>query len=207
MAWPSVLLAGGGTGGHVYPGLAVADEIRRRRPRLPVVFAGTRGGLELRLVPAAGYPLRLIQAGGLAGKSWRSRLGSALRLPAGMLQSVALVSRDRAGVVVGLGGYASGPVVLAGRLLGRPTAIREQNAVPGATNRILAPLVDRVALAFPATAGRIRGRTVVTGNPVRPGFSALPDASRLSACGGKFPSRDGLTELRTMTTNGSIIST
>jgi UDP-N-acetylglucosamine--N-acetylmuramyl-(pentapeptide) pyrophosphoryl-undecaprenol N-acetylglucosamine transferase len=176
MSWPCVLLAGGGTGGHVYPGLAVADEIRRRRPRLPVVFAGTRRGLESRLVPAAGYPLRLIQAGGLAGKSWWVRLGNAARLPAGLLQSVVLVTRERAGVVVGMGGYASGPVVLAGRLLGRPTAIMEQNAVPGGTNKVLAPLVDRVALAFAAAGSHLKGRTVVTGNPVRPGFAALPDA-------------------------------
>jgi len=189
MEYPSVLMAGGGTGGHVYPGVAVADELRRRRKDLPIFFVGTRAGLEARLVPAAGYPLCFINSAGIAGKSWPARLAGALRIPWSVAQSVGIVSRRRAGVVVGVGGYASGPVVLAGRLLRRPTLILEQNAVAGATNRILAPLVDKVAVTYEQTAHRLRGRCQVTGNPVRAGFTALPDRrtaglSRLLIFGG-----------------------
>ncbi|MFQ5768581.1 MAG: glycosyltransferase, partial [Acidobacteriota bacterium] len=169
----AVLIAGGGTGGHIYPGLALADELRRRRPGLPVLFIGNRNGLESRLVPAAGYRLHLVPGGGISGKRWPVRMGHALQVPLGLLKSGWHVIRDRAQVVVGAGGYASGPAVLAGRLLGRATLIMEQNALPGATNRILAPLVDQVAVAFAATAGRLKGRIQVTGNPVRSGLVRL----------------------------------
>jgi len=175
MDYPSIILAGGGTGGHIYPALAVAGELRNRRPDLPLLFVGTRAGLEARLVPEAGFPLRFINSAGIAGKSWPVRLANALRIPWSVLQSVGIVMDRRAGVVVGVGGYASGPVVLAGSLLRRPTLIMEQNAVAGSTNRILAPLVDQVAVAFPQTAARLKGRCRVTGNPVRAGFTALPD--------------------------------
>jgi UDP-N-acetylglucosamine--N-acetylmuramyl-(pentapeptide) pyrophosphoryl-undecaprenol N-acetylglucosamine transferase len=175
MEYPSILIAGGGTGGHVYPGVAVADELRRRRKDLPVLFAGTRAGLEAQLVPAAGYPLCFINSAGIAGKSWPARLSGALRIPWSLVQSVGLVSRQRAGVVMGVGGYASGPVVLAATLMRRPTLILEQNAVAGITNRILAPLVDQVAVTYEMTAKSLRGRCQVTGNPVRSGFTALPD--------------------------------
>jgi UDP-N-acetylglucosamine--N-acetylmuramyl-(pentapeptide) pyrophosphoryl-undecaprenol N-acetylglucosamine transferase len=171
----SVLIAGGGTGGHLYPGLAVADELRRRRPDLPLQFVGTRAGLEATIVPRAGYPLRFIRVGGIAGKAWSVRLANALRIPVGTVQSMSLVMREGARVVVGVGGYASGPVVLAAKLLRRRTLVLEQNAAPGSTNRILAPLVDRVAVAFPGTARRLPGRVVVTGNPVRSGMDTVPD--------------------------------
>jgi UDP-N-acetylglucosamine--N-acetylmuramyl-(pentapeptide) pyrophosphoryl-undecaprenol N-acetylglucosamine transferase len=175
MDYPSIILAGGGTGGHIYPALAVAGELRRRRPDLPLLFVGTRAGLEVRLVPEAGFPLRFINSAGIAGKSWPVRVANAMRIPWSLLQSVGIVMGRRAGVVVGVGGYASGPVVLAGSLLRRPTLIMEQNAVAGSTNRILAPLVDRVAVTYPETATRLKGRCQVTGNPVRAGFTALPD--------------------------------
>ena len=190
----SVLIAGGGTGGHLYPGLAVADELRRRRPDLPLQFVGTRAGLEATIVPRAGYPLRFIHIGGIAGKAWSIRLANALRIPVGTVQSMRLVMREGARVVVGVGGYASGPVVLAAKLLRRRTLILEQNAAPGSTNRILAPLVDRVAVAFPGTARRLPGRVVVTGNPVRSGLEAVPDrrvaeVRRLLIFGGSLGAR------------------
>jgi len=175
MDYPSIILAGGGTGGHIYPGLAVAAELKRRRPALPVLFVGTRAGLEARLVPAAGFPLRFINSAGIAGKSWPVRLANALRIPWSLVQSAGIVMNGHAGVVVGVGGYASGPVVLAGSMLRRPTLIMEQNAIAGSTNRILAPLVDRVAVTYPETARRLKGRCRVTGNPVRAGFASLPD--------------------------------
>jgi UDP-N-acetylglucosamine--N-acetylmuramyl-(pentapeptide) pyrophosphoryl-undecaprenol N-acetylglucosamine transferase len=171
----SILIAGGGTGGHVYPGLALASEIRRRRPELPVRFVGTATGLEARLVPAAGFAVDFIRSGGIAGKSWPRRILGALLIPVGLVQSARLILRSRAGLVIGVGGYSSGPVVLTARLLQRPTMVLEQNAVAGATNRILAPLVDRIAVSFAATAESLPGRVTVTGNPVREGFAALPD--------------------------------
>ncbi|MFQ5718521.1 MAG: undecaprenyldiphospho-muramoylpentapeptide beta-N-acetylglucosaminyltransferase [Acidobacteriota bacterium] len=178
MAERSILIAGGGTGGHIYPGLAVAAEVRRRRPDVPLHWVGTRAGLEARLVPPSGVPLHFIRSAGIAGKSIPRRIAGACLIPVGLAQASALVVRLGAGVVSGVGGYASGPVVLAGRLLGRGTAILEQNAIPGATNRILAPLVDRVAVAFPFTAERLPGRVVVTGNPVREGLADAPDERR-----------------------------
>jgi UDP-N-acetylglucosamine--N-acetylmuramyl-(pentapeptide) pyrophosphoryl-undecaprenol N-acetylglucosamine transferase len=171
----SVFIAGGGTGGHLYPGLAVADELRRRRPDLPLQFVGTRAGLEATIVPRAGYPLRFIRVGGIAGKAWSVRLANALQVPVATVQSMRLVVREGARVVVGVGGYASGPVVLAAKLLRRRTMVLEQNAAPGSTNRILAPLVDCVAVAFPGTERRLPGRVVVTGNPVRSTLAAVPD--------------------------------
>jgi len=173
--YPSIILAGGGTGGHIYPALAVAGELRSQRPDLPLLFVGTRRGLEARLVPAAGFPIRFINSAGIAGKSLPVRVANALRIPWSLCQSVGIVMSRRAGVVVGVGGYSSGPVVLAATLLRRPTLIMEQNAVAGSTNRILAPLVNQVAVTYEQTATRLKGRCRVTGNPVRPGFNALPD--------------------------------
>lgn len=178
MAKHAILIAGGGTGGHIYPGLALAAEIGRRRPTLPIHWVGTRAGLEARIVRNAGYPLHFIHSAGIAGKPWARRLAAALLVPVGAVQSAGIVWRTGARVVIGVGGYASGPVVLAARVLRCSTAILEQNAQPGATNRILAPLVDRVAVAFAVTATHLSGRTVVTGNPVREGFDSQPDTRR-----------------------------
>lgn len=179
MGQKAILIAGGGTGGHVYPGLAVAAALRRRRPELPLRFVGTAAGLESRLVPAAGYPLDLVRAGGLVGKSLAARLRSALVLPVGLVQAARIVIRTRASVVLGVGGYASGPTVLAARLLRRATVLLEPNAMPGATNRVLAPLADAVALGLPAAGPLLRSRrAVLTGTPVRADLTALPDRRR-----------------------------
>ena len=104
MAEEKILIAGGGTGGHIYPGLAVAAEIRRRRPGLPIHFVGTRAGLEARLVPEAGHPLHFIRAGGIAGKPWAARVAGALLVPLGILQAGRLVLRERVRLVIGVGG-------------------------------------------------------------------------------------------------------
>lgn len=172
------LIAGGGTGGHVFPALALAGEIRRRRPAARIVFVGTVRGIETTLVPKAGFPLELVRAKGLVGKDWRARLDGLLALPLAFWDSLRLLSRYAPRAVVGLGGYASGPLVATAFLRRVPTLIHEQNAVPGLTNRLLARVARRVAAGSPRGAAALKG-AVVTGNPVRAAFFGIPSlASR-----------------------------
>jgi UDP-N-acetylglucosamine--N-acetylmuramyl-(pentapeptide) pyrophosphoryl-undecaprenol N-acetylglucosamine transferase len=179
---PSVVIAGGGTGGHLYPGIAVAQEIVRRHPDARVSFAGTARGLEARVVPREGFSLDLIRSAGLKGKSAASRLrGLALIVP-GLLDAWRIVSRRRPDVVIGVGGYSSGPVVLVAALRGVPTMVLEQNAVPGLTNRLLARVVRAAAVSYDRTLPFFRGRGFVAGNPVRAAFFARP--GRAASAGG-----------------------
>jgi UDP-N-acetylglucosamine--N-acetylmuramyl-(pentapeptide) pyrophosphoryl-undecaprenol N-acetylglucosamine transferase len=162
------LIAGGGTGGHVFPGIAIAEEVVGRHPQNDVVFVGTSRGLEARVVPEAGFPIELIDVKGLKGKGpWRF-LANLLLLPMAFVQSWRLLRRWRPDIVVGVGGYASGPVVLTARILGVPTAVQEQNALPGFTNRALGIFAQAVFTAFPE-AGRYFARRKVhqLGNPIR----------------------------------------
>lgn len=170
-----VIIAGGGTGGHVYPGIAIAHELRRRDARAQVIFIGTARGLETRIVPAEGFPLELIEVKALKRVGWRARLSSLLLLPRTFLAVAGMLRRDQPDLVIGVGGYASGPVVLVAALLGIPTLVAEQNAWPGFTNRVLARFVDAAAVSF-AEAQRFFGpRAKITGNPVRHEFFALED--------------------------------
>ena len=168
-----ILIAGGGTGGHVFPALALARELARRRPDEPVVFVGTRAGLEADLVPKAGYPLEFVRARGIVGKGLAARLAGLASLAPAFLDSWGILSRRRPRAVVGVGGYASGPVVATAWLRRVPTIVHESNAVPGLTNRLLARVVTRVAVGSPAGAGALPG-AVVTGNPVREAFFRIP---------------------------------
>ncbi len=163
-----MLIAGGGTGGHVFPGIALAEEVVTRHPENDVVFVGTARGLEAAVVPAAGFPIELIAVQGLKGKGFLGLLAGLALLPRAFLQSFAILRRWRPDVVVGVGGYASGPVVLAALLARIPTAIQEQNAVAGLTNRILGLFVQAAFTAFPE-AGRYFARRKVhqLGNPIR----------------------------------------
>ena len=163
-----VLVAGGGTGGHVFPGIALAEEVVTRHPDNDVVFVGTARGLEARVVPQAGFPIELIDVRGLKGKGFWGVLTGLWKLPRAFLQSMAALRRWKPDVVVGVGGYASGPVVLAARVMGIPTAIQEQNAIAGLTNRILGRVVHEVFTAFPeATRNFPRRKVHVLGNPIR----------------------------------------
>ena len=170
----TVLIAAGGTGGHLFPGIAVADEIRRRDPAARVVFVGTPRGLEGRLVPRAGYPLELLPILPLNNVGAARLAQGLLALPGGLVRSLALVRRLRPSAVLGVGGYAGGPVVLAAALLGVRTVILEPNARPGFTNRVLRPFVGALACAYDETLQAFGTKGVVTGNPVRGGFAALP---------------------------------
>jgi len=170
-----IVVAGGGTGGHVYPGLAIADELRRRGPDREVLFVGTAAGLESKLVPARGYRLETVRASGLVGKGLGAKLAGLGRLPLGILESGRILGRFRPRLVVGVGGYASGPVLLAAIARRIPTLIHEQNRWPGVTNRALARWVDRIAVTFDGTYGALGQRGVVTGNPVGAGFARIPE--------------------------------
>ena len=161
-----LLIAGGGTGGHLYPGMAVAEEVVRRGGQ--VLFVGTSRGLEARAVPAAGYPLELLEVSGLKRMGLMAILRGLFRLPKAFFRSLSILRRFRPDVVLGVGGYASGPMVLAAALWRYPTAIQEQNSVPGMTNRILSRLVRLVLVAFEEARRFFPAAKIeMVGNPVR----------------------------------------
>jgi UDP-N-acetylglucosamine--N-acetylmuramyl-(pentapeptide) pyrophosphoryl-undecaprenol N-acetylglucosamine transferase len=165
-----VLIAGGGTGGHLYPGIALAREIRRRDPAASVVFVGTATGVEARVVPREGFPLELIRVAGLKGTSGMVRIKGFLLLPLAAIDAWRLISRHRPQVVVGVGGFASGPVLLLAAVRRYPTMLLEQNALPGITNRLLARVVRAAAVTFEDALAFFPGTGFVAGNPVRPEF-------------------------------------
>ncbi len=167
-----VVIAGGGTGGHLYPGIAVARELLTRRPDALITFAGTAKGIESRVVPTEGFALDLIRSRGLKGKSLVDRVRGAWLLPMGLADAWRIVSARRPDLVIGVGGYSSGPVVLIAALRGVPTMLLEQNAVPGLTNRLLARFVRCAAVTFESTRAFFGGKAFVSGNPVRPEFFA-----------------------------------
>jgi UDP-N-acetylglucosamine--N-acetylmuramyl-(pentapeptide) pyrophosphoryl-undecaprenol N-acetylglucosamine transferase len=174
MALRTILVAAGGTGGHLYPGIAVADELVRRDPRVRVVFAGTPRGLESRIVPRAGYALELLPILPLNGVGLGRTLLGLLALPFGLVRAFGLVLRLRPAAVLGVGGYAGGPVALVAAALGVRTVILEPNAKPGFTNRVLRPFVDAAACAWEDARTFYGQKGVLTGNPVRGGFASLP---------------------------------
>jgi UDP-N-acetylglucosamine--N-acetylmuramyl-(pentapeptide) pyrophosphoryl-undecaprenol N-acetylglucosamine transferase len=168
------VIAAGGTGGHVFPGIALAREIRARRPEAEVLFVGSRHGLESKLVPQAGFPLELVRASGFAGKPAAAKLFALALLPAGFFQARRLLSDRRARAVAGVGGYVTVPVVTAARSLGVPTLIHESNAFPGVANRFLNRFATRTAVGIAAANSRLSRPGVVTGTPVRPEFFSVP---------------------------------
>jgi UDP-N-acetylglucosamine--N-acetylmuramyl-(pentapeptide) pyrophosphoryl-undecaprenol N-acetylglucosamine transferase len=176
-----VVIAGGGTGGHLYPGIAVARELTARRPDAIVSFAGTARGIEARVVPREGFPLDVIRSGGVKGKSMADRLRGASLVPLSLIDGWRIVSKRRPSLVVGVGGYSSGPVVLVAALRGVPTMLLEQNAVPGLTNRLLARVVKAAAVTFDSTQTFFGAKAFVSGNPVRPEFFATAAPQQESA--------------------------
>ncbi len=172
-----ILVAAGGTGGHIFPALAVADELRQRSTatsqqdiRYETVFLGTGRGLESREIPRAGYQLETIKAAGLKGISGWKRIQNAARLPQSALEAARLLYRLRPGAVVGIGGYISGPVMLEAALVGIPTLLYEANAIPGFTNRVLAPFVRLAAVGFEQALAAYGSKGRLTGIPVRAQF-------------------------------------
>ena len=190
----SILIAGGGTGGHLYPGIAVARELRSRVPDAAVTFVGTASGIEARVVPREGFALYVIRSAGLKGKSAASLARGVALLPVSAADAWAVITRRQPAVVIGVGGYSSGPVVLLSALRGVPTLLMEQNAMPGLTNRLLAPVVDAAAVTYEESVRFFGRKAVVSGNPVRPEFfqergadgdqDSPPGAARVLVFGG-----------------------
>lgn len=163
-----LIIAGGGTGGHLFPGIAVAEEFLSRDPANQVLFVGTERGIEARAVPAAGFPLELISAAGIRGKGGLGKLRGAAMMFNGYRQSCRLLDRFRPDAVLGVGGYASLPMLLAARTRQVPSFIHEQNAVPGMTNRLLSRFADRIFITLEESSRFFAGRrTLLTGNPLR----------------------------------------
>lgn len=179
-----VLIAAGGTGGHIYPGIAVANEILRRLPESVVRFVGTARGLETNLVPKAGFELSIIESAGLKNVGKVAQARGLLILPRSLMGARRIINSFHPDIVIGAGGYVSGPVLLSAALMGLPTLVMESNALPGWTNRMLARFVDAAAVSFSAAVPFFRGKAVVTGNPVRREFFEIParqrDASHFS---------------------------
>lgn len=166
-----LLIAGGGTGGHLFPGVAIAEELRAREPGATIRFVGTRRGIEARVLPELGWELSLIEVSGLKTVGVIGALRGLLRLPRALWQARKILQRFKPDAVVGVGGYASGPVVLMARLAGIPTAICEQNSIPGLTNKILGRIVRRVFVSFDGTRTFFPAKkTELSGNPVRRGL-------------------------------------
>lgn len=163
-----VLIAGGGTGGHLYPGVALAEEITTRQKGNHVLFVGTTRGIEARVVPDLGYPIQYIDVVGLKGKGLFGLLRGLFQVPVAFVQSLKILNEFKPEVAVGVGGYASGPMILAAWLRRIPTAILEQNTIPGITNRLLSRFVDAVYVMFESTSEHFPRRKVhALGNPIR----------------------------------------
>lgn len=169
-----VLIAAGGTGGHIYPGIAVANEVMRRDESSEVLFVGTAKGLETRIVPENGFQLSLINSAGLKNVGFAGKIKGLSVLPKSFLEARQIIRQFRPHVVVGAGGYVSGPVLLMAAVMGCPTLVMDSNALPGFTNRQLARFVDRAALTFDEALKFFGKKGVVTGNPVRREFFEVP---------------------------------
>lgn len=164
-----VILSGGGTGGHIYPALTIADQIKRLAPDAEIIFIGTEHGLEKDIVPRYGYPLKFIEVAGFRRSLSFDTLRSAVKLFQGLHDAYSIIKNEKPDLVIGTGGYVCGPVVFMAALRGIPTCIQEQNAMPGVTNKILAHYVKKIFLGYKEAAKYFSGSAVkeYTGNPIR----------------------------------------
>ena len=190
----TILIMAGGTGGHVFPGLAVADYLRQIGWR--VVWLGTEGGMELKLVPQRGYDTEVISFSGLRGKRLATWLMLPLRLIRAFLQSFRIIRNVKPDVVLGMGGYPAFPGGMMASLLNKPLIIHEQNSVPGLTNKILAKLADRVFLGFPDAILDNKKKSIYSGNPVRTEIMLIEAPEK------RFPGRQG--KLNLLVVGGSL---
>lgn len=189
-----LLLAGGGTGGHLFPAVALAQQLLAQEPQAAVQFVGTEKGLEARLLPKLGLPLATIDMAGVVGRGWRGRLELLPKLLKSLAQAKKILRRFTPDLVIGVGGYSTVPVLLMARLLRIPYLIHEQNAIPGLSNRLLARGARLICLSFPQSGRGFDSRkTRVTGNPLRAGLEQvapqLPDGGKLLIFGGSRGAR------------------
>jgi UDP-N-acetylglucosamine--N-acetylmuramyl-(pentapeptide) pyrophosphoryl-undecaprenol N-acetylglucosamine transferase len=163
-----VLIAGGGTGGHLFPGLAIADEFKRRDEKTEVIFVGTEHGIEARVVPREGYPIRFLRAEGLVGVSVMKKIRALSKMFSGVVDSHRIIKTLSPDIVIGVGGYASGATMLTACFKSIPTMILEQNSIPGLTNKILGRFVRGICLTYQESISFFpKAKTYLTGNPVR----------------------------------------
>jgi len=167
------IIAGGGTGGHLFPGIAVAREIQRRDKHAEILFVGSERGIEARLVPQEGFSLRCLPAGSMKGVGWVARLRNLVTTVKGIFGAKRILREFRPSIVIGVGGYASFPMVGAAILKGYPRIVMEQNAIPGLANRVLGRWVSFAAVTDPRTSSYFGSRAIVTGNPIRPQFKTI----------------------------------
>jgi UDP-N-acetylglucosamine--N-acetylmuramyl-(pentapeptide) pyrophosphoryl-undecaprenol N-acetylglucosamine transferase len=165
-----VLIAGGGTGGHIYTGIALAEELKSRISNCQSLFVGTRKGLERRIVPQEGYPIKYINVRGLKGKGLVETVRNLIVLPVSIFQSLLILLRFKPGLVIGVGGYASGPVCWTAAKLRIPVVIVEQNSIPGITNRMLSKYASFAAIAYEKARPYLKCRCEMTGVPLRARF-------------------------------------
>lgn len=173
-----VIIAAGGTGGHIYPGIAVAKEILRRDEKSEILFVGTARGLETKIVPDNNFQLSLINSAGLKNVGFAGKLKGLFILPKSFLEARTIIREFKPDVVVGAGGYVSGPVLLMASLMRVPTLVMDSNALPGFTNRQLARFIDRAALTFEESLSYFGKKGIVTGNPVRREFFEIQPKMR-----------------------------
>lgn len=163
-----VVIAGGGTGGHLYPGIALAKALKKHDKEMDITFVGTKQGIESKVLPQEGFPLKTIDSAGLLGKKGFNKLFSLLKVPVGIFQSLAFLTQKKPGLVVGVGGYVTGPLVFAAWALRIPILIHEQNSIPGATNKILGKFADIIAVSFKESMKYFPpNKTHETGNLIR----------------------------------------
>ena len=175
-----ILIAGGGTGGHLYPGIAVAAEAKK--DGIEVLFVGTARGIETRVVPREGFNLKLINAGRFKGMGASQKIKTLLSIPAGVAEAGRVISAFGPDAVLGVGGYASFPAVLAAKIMGKPVILQEQNAVPGLANKLLGKIADRICIGFQAARSFFpKHKCVLTGNPIRLGLLGINREDALSA--------------------------
>jgi len=170
----NVIIAGGGTGGHLFPGIAVAREIQRRIPGSRILFVGAEQGIETRIVPKEGFELRTLPVGGIKGLGLVRQFRNLIGMLSGVFKARQILRQFKPDVVIGVGGYASFPLLSAATLGGYPRIVMEQNAVPGLANRVLGRWVNFAAVTDPRTESYFGKRAVVTGNPIRPEFKSIP---------------------------------
>ena len=182
-----LLIAGGGTGGHLLAGISVADVWAAKfGDQCKILFVGSKGGIEEKLIPTTDYPLRLLSLGSLNRVSLRRKIKTFLQLPGALCRATSILMTFRPGVILGVGGYSSGPVVLMGKILKKlgllrvKVAILEQNNFPGLTNRILGKMADQIFTAFEGMDPYFPKKNVVfTGNPIRSSMKLMESAPRV----------------------------
>jgi len=163
-----VIIAGGGTGGHLFPGLAIAEELKSRDKKTEVIFVGTEYGIEAKVVPREGYPIKFLRAEGMVGVSPVKKMRAIAKMFVSTFDSYKIIQNVKPDIMIGVGGYASGAIMLIAAFMSIPTMILEQNCVPGLTNRILGKFVKAVCTNYQESIPYFpKGKTFLTGNPVR----------------------------------------